>query len=86
MVGAGRLRDVSMSGAFLETALELPVFGRVSITVHREDPRREVEVTGSVVRVESDGVGIEWCETASGSICELLGCASRCAAATASLC
>ena len=82
--GAGRLRDVSMSGAFLETALELPLFGRVTVAVVRDDPAlgREIEAIGSVVRKEPGGAGIEWCETPAGSICARLGCTSRCAAAT----
>jgi hypothetical protein len=79
--GAGRLRDVSMSGAFLETALELPLFGRVTVAVVRGDPGHEIEAIGSVVRKEPGGVGIEWCETLPGSICALLGCTPRCAAA-----
>ena len=80
---AGRLRNVSLSGAFLETAIELPLFARVGLTVVRDDPLtgHEVEVMASVVRREPDGVGIEWCETPRRSICEVLGCATRCAAA-----
>ena len=85
IVGTGRLRDVSMSGAFLETALQLPLFTRVTLAVPREDPTagREVDVIASVVRISNDGLGLEWCDTAAGSICAVLGCTTRCAAASA---
>jgi len=84
--GTGRLRNVSMSGAFIETAVGLPLFARVAITVlhaDRESPR-EVELLANVARVDDDGVGVEWCETAPREICPLLGCATPCAAATRS--
>ena len=84
--GAGRLRDVSMSGAFIETAVDLPLYARVAITVLHADREslREVELLANVARVGDDGVGVEWCETAPREICPLLGCAAPCAAATKS--
>ena len=80
IAGTGRIRDVSMSGAFLESPLRLPLYAQVAIAVLNDDGSRHViEFTATVVRTERDGVGIEWCETASGSICELMGCALDCA-------
>jgi hypothetical protein len=76
IVGVGRLRDVSLSGAFIETALELPLLARVSVAV------RDTYVAASVVRIVDDGCGVEWCETAPRAICPLLGCRSLCDAAT----
>ena len=35
--GSARLRDVSISGAFLETALPLPLFAQIAIAVLRDD-------------------------------------------------
>jgi hypothetical protein len=83
---AGLLRNVSMSGAFIETAADVPPFTRIAITVLRaaHGSAREVEVLGSVARVADGGVGVEWCETAPRDICPLLGCTSPCAAATRS--
>ena len=78
--GAGRVRDVSASGAFIETAFELPVYARVGLLVlGNEMATHAVEITASVVRVTHDGIGVEWCETPAGSICAKLGCATRCA-------
>jgi len=83
---AGRLRNVSMSGAFIETAADLPLLARIAIMVLHpgHGSHREVEVLASVARVAHDGVGVEWCETAPRDICPLLGCTTPCAAATRS--
>jgi hypothetical protein len=81
VTGTARVRDVSTSGAFLETALPLPLFSQIAIAVLREDgATRSREFTASVVRAEPDGVAIEWCEPVAGSICCSLGCAIKCAA------
>ena len=81
-VANGRLRNVSMSGAFIETDLPLPVFAQVSVSLRRDDGADHgIEFTATVVRTEPGGVGVEWCETADCSICRLMGCASECAAA-----
>jgi hypothetical protein len=71
--GVGRLRDVSLSGGFVETALDLPLFARVTVFV------RDTEVSGSVTRTDDDGVGIEWCDSEPRAICPLLGSPSPCA-------
>ena len=74
-IGTGRLRDVSLSGAFVETTLELALFAPIAVVVH------ETEVLAHVVRIADDGVGIEWRVTAPQAICPLLGCVSLCTAA-----
>lgn len=74
-LGFGRLRDVSLSGAFLETSLELQVCSRVDVTIEWVASNgwrvREV-LQGHVVRVDHDGVGIEWTELAPPGVCALL--------------
>jgi hypothetical protein len=83
--GDARMRDVSTSGAFLETTLPLPLFSQLAIAVLGDDgSAHSYEFTAAVVRTEPGGVGIEWCEPVAGSICRLLGCAINCAAATRS--
>jgi hypothetical protein len=77
---AGKLRDVSTSGAFIETSLRLPLFSQLVVAVVREDRAREIDTLASVVRVARDGVAVEWFETPGGSICTAFGCATRCAA------
>jgi hypothetical protein len=79
VVGAGRIRDISSSGAFIETAVSLPVYARVTLVVlGNESATRTVELDATVVRVESDGIAVEWCETPAGSICTAVGCATHC--------
>jgi hypothetical protein len=81
ITGSGRVRDVSSSGAFIETAMQLPVYARVALVVlGNESATRTVEINASVVRLAPDGIGVEWCDTPARSICEVLGCTTRCAA------
>ncbi len=81
ITGAGRARDISASGAFIETALELPVCTQVVLVLMgNESASRTCELTASVVRVDRGGIGVEWCETPAGSVCTLVGCTTRCAA------
>jgi hypothetical protein len=82
--GEGRVRDISSSGAFIETALHLPLYARVNLMVlGNESATREIEITASVMRVARDGVGVEWCETPAGFVCDVVGCKTRCAALSA---
>ena len=80
-VGASsRVRNVSLSGAFIETTVDLPLYSRLALSVMgNESAKHPVEIAATVVRVEHDGVGVEWCETPAGSICPVLGCIRRCA-------
>jgi hypothetical protein len=80
LTGSGRMRDISSSGAFIETVLELPVNTRLILFVWgNESATHEVEVAASVVRTERGGLGIEWCETPAGSVCARVGCTKGCA-------
>ena len=84
--GLGQLKNLSMSGAFLETALPLPLYAQLAITVLRNDgSTHQIEFTAVVVRHDANGVGIEWCEPYAGSICGALGCDIDCAHAKAVL-
>jgi hypothetical protein len=78
--GLGRLRDVSMSGAFLETAVPLALFSQLAIAVLRGDgSRHALEFPAVVVRHDQGGVGIEWCDPNPRLICRALGCGMDCA-------
>ena len=80
--GTGRMRDVSMSGAFIETKLPLPLYSQAVIEIVNEDGTiREHAIRVTVVRTESNGVGVEWRETVEGPVCPALGCTHLCAAA-----
>lgn len=77
-----RLRDLSSSGAFIETDFAPPVCTPVTVAILREDgSQREQELRALVVRVEAGGMAVEWCETPSGPVCPVLGCTALCAAA-----
>jgi hypothetical protein len=77
--GPGSLRDISMSGAFLETALALPLFAELEIDVLRRDgSSRALGFPAVVVRQDAGGVGIEWCDPNPGAICCKLGCSVQC--------
>ena len=78
MAGMGGLRNVSMSGAFLETALPLPLFAQITVSVVLDDGSRCEEFSASVVRHDAQGAGIEWTDPVAGSICCALGCAAHC--------
>jgi hypothetical protein len=79
--GAGRVRDISSSGAFIETASGISVHSRILLTVTgNESSDRAVDIPAIVVRTAHDGIGIEWCETPEGLVCTTVGCRLRCGA------
>jgi len=76
--GDGRLVNVSLSGAYVQARLDLPLFALLDITAERAD--RKVELRACVVRRDATGVGVEWCETPSRPICQIFGCTKHCEA------
>lgn len=68
-IGAGRITNVSMTGAFLETRMQLRPMALLYVEmIHRsQEPGRRRRLSASVVRRTELGVGIEWCEPASKS-------------------
>ena len=81
ITATGRVRDISSSGAFIETAIDLPVHARVMLIILGNDSAaHEVEIAASVARSGGDGMGIEWCETPTRSICAVVCCITPCVA------
>jgi hypothetical protein len=79
--GSGRVRDVSSSGAFIETSSRFAVNARLALVVlGNESATHPVEIAAIVVRVGRDGIGVEWCDTPAGAICSVLGCIKSCTA------
>jgi hypothetical protein len=78
VTGIGRLVNVSMSGAYVQSTMNLPPFLRVSLIKPRADDGTHVELLASVVRGDAGGFAVEWCETPACSICQLLGCPQPC--------
>jgi hypothetical protein len=72
--GRGVLRNASISGAWIETALELPVFSNlvVSLPSHGESAPRPVDLPACVVRRAAAGFAVEWRDMFCPSIVALL--------------
>jgi hypothetical protein len=67
MTGAGRLLNISSSGAFLATTAPLRPLSLVYLEPAAA-PFWEIQsrrITASVVRQDAIGVGIEWCEASA---------------------
>jgi len=71
---AGRLANLSASGAFIRTDAELRLLVRVVVVIETQpDSRREAPtIPGYVARKLGDGVGIAWCEFAPLEITRIL--------------
>lgn len=69
MLGVGRITNVSVTGAFMETDVALPL----ATVVHLESIEpvgngSRKRLAANVVRCTTHGVGLEWCECASNSV------------------
>jgi hypothetical protein len=64
-IGSGRVVNISVTGAFMETALNLRVMSLIYLepAVWAPTEGRSKRIAASVVRKSSTGVGIEWCES-----------------------
>jgi hypothetical protein len=67
LTGNGTLRNLSVSGAFIETSLPLASLAMVRVRIPRDphDSTAPAIVWGFVARRDSRGIGIEWCELAT---------------------
>jgi hypothetical protein len=74
-IGMGRIADVSVSGAFLETALKLPVNANITLEpVSTAGVALEgLKVAARVARVSPRGLGLEWRVMATPQTLALLG-------------
>ena len=73
-MGHGVLRNASVSGAFIETALELPMYTNLLVTLptaRQGEPGCQALVV-CVVRREPGGIAVEWRDMACPSIIALL--------------
>ena len=66
----GRLTNVSISGAFVKTALPAPLFShiRLQFTGMVHDKRTPISLEGQVVRKDEGGFGVEWSEFAAEAV------------------
>lgn len=73
-VGSGRLRDLSVSGAWISTDHRVRMLSQIDIVLN---PGRVMKSDSSVVaayvtRQCKNGIGIEWCQFAPPTVAELL--------------
>ena len=63
-IGVGRMRDVSATGAFIETLLQLPLLAPVDIELIAacESQFESLRISGFVVRHAISGFALEWWE------------------------
>jgi hypothetical protein len=67
--GAAMIRDASLSGAFVETTVALPLFTRVSVRALSQ-PGEWLDAC--VVRSEGDGIAVRWLDPGLRPISSLL--------------
>jgi hypothetical protein len=74
-IGMGNLANASVSGAFLETTLQLPVNANITLEpISTAGVALEgVKLAARVARVDRRGLGIEWRVMASPESLALLG-------------
>jgi len=73
-IGTGCIRDVSVTGAFVQTNLRLPLltlvqFEPIALSPNASDTRR---LPAYVTRTGVDGIGVEWCDLAPAVVDEFL--------------
>jgi PilZ domain len=66
----GRISNVSISGAFVVSALPASLYSYVEVrfTAMLDGKRARMAVEGQVVRKEGGGFGVEWCEFAPEAV------------------
>jgi PilZ domain len=69
----GHLKNLSLSGALVETDQELPLHGYIEISVKLgEMGESTTTVMARVTRYVKGAVGVEWCEFAPRTVKDLL--------------
>ncbi len=73
-VRTGRLIDLSMSGGYILTGMDLRELRRIQIAFvspHRFSHATPM-ISAYVARRQRDGIGVEWCDFAPQAVVELL--------------
>ncbi len=78
-LGHGIVRNASLSGALIETALELPLHTNlvVTLTIPGKGAPAPRELAACVVRIDAAGIAIEWRDMGSVDVNDLLARASE---------
>jgi hypothetical protein len=77
-LGMAHIANVSISGAFLETTLQLPVNANIVLEPISSagGERADLKIAARVARVDKRGLGIEWRVMATPETLALLGAAA----------
>ena len=72
--GRGTIRNASISGALIETALNLPLHTNLIVTLSMpgEQTPASHSLAACVVRIDPAGVGIEWRDIAGADVLDLI--------------
>ena len=69
----GRMRNLSLSGALVTTALAAPLNSRIAVTLTPPSPSQDdAVIEAHVTRRDNGEVGIEWCQFAPAAVKDLL--------------
>lgn len=74
IIGAGRLTNFSISGAFVETEIAPPVMASITLTIvgAKGSPRHLRAILGYVVRQGRNGFGMSWWSLAPVTAAQLV--------------
>jgi len=74
LIGFGRIRDASISGAWVATKLpaKLMSYVQIGFTAMQNGRRTVARVEGLIVRIASHGFGVEWREFAHPAVLAIL--------------
>jgi hypothetical protein len=74
-IGRGRVRDISVSGGFIETQLSLapPAIVRVTLPVNDCWAEQARAIQAIVVRRTHEGLGVEWIDAVPEILASLFG-------------
>jgi hypothetical protein len=78
-LGRVTIRNASVSGALLETTLDLPLQSTVVLNISMPDAGNSATRTldARVTRIDPTGIGIEWSDMAGVDVTDLLARASK---------
>jgi hypothetical protein len=72
LVGAGCMKNLSLSGALVNADAELRLHSLIKVNIKMPSSQRGEAITAYVSRKVREGVGVEWCEFAPSVVKDLL--------------
>jgi hypothetical protein len=74
IIGSGRVRNVSISGAWISGRFDLPPLARAFVVFEMMlgGQREQLPIACYVARIRPDGIGVEWRELAPQIVSDLM--------------